>query len=205
MLAQHLVSPTASKVAYSSLILTGVGLGAVFLLLLLFWYLGWRWMNSSTSRSPYGGGELRRGDELSYASVLHLEKFLQSLPEEWRPIFDLNDAAVCQSTGRIFPSSLNRFGVLRVNWAFLKRFHKGALYSWGSLSPRERAFFEKAFPNLDRFQTSQSSCRPHPSDVERKYVLLKPGPLYVDLQNQTLLGWVCVPHTDLEVLILRRR
>lgn len=62
----------------------------------------------------------------------------------------------------------------------------------------------RAHDSLDGFQFTYSSKNPGPRQIEGRYALSSPGPLYVDLETYTLLGWKNVPGTDLEVLIVQK-
>ncbi|HEV8052714.1 MAG TPA: hypothetical protein VGP47_09475, partial [Parachlamydiaceae bacterium] len=76
--------------------------------------------------------------------------------------------------------------------------------SWGSLTAEQQGIIRNGHDSLEGFQTDFSSPNPLPRAVEAKYALSKPGPLYVDINTKVLLGWKCVPDTDLEVLIVQK-
>ena len=194
---------SGSSIGFSALCLAIVGFLAAAGLLSLFFWLGWRWTHRGTVQSPYADGGLRRVEELTYASVAHLQTFLADLDSAQHPPFDLTQSVICSRSGRIFFSSLNAFGEPSLSWRFLKRYYRGKLVSWGSLSPREQAAVCARHSDMAGYQCALSSPRARPQDVEREYALMKPGPLYVDPERAVLLGWKCVPCTDLEVLVPR--
>lgn len=169
---------------------------------LIFW-VGWWWTNREGSRSPYAGGVLLRGDILSYTATEAVQDYMSSLSQDVNPLFSLKNAAICRSTGRIFPDSLNRWGAAVVSWNFLQKRHSGQWQSWGSLSPEQQEYIRAWHGSLEGYQTQFSSSIQQPNLVERKYALAKPGPLYVDLNTKNLLGWQKVPQTDLEVLVVQ--
>jgi hypothetical protein len=45
---------------------------------------------------------------------------------------------------------------------------------------------------------------PQPTLIEAKYAFTKPGPLYVDISTNVLVGWQIVPDTELEVLVVQK-
>ncbi len=76
--------------------------------------------------------------------------------------------------------------------------------SWGSFSNDQQRAIRDVHESLEGFQTDESSANPVPRLVERRYAYTIPGPLYVDLETKVLLGWKCVPETELEVLIVQK-
>ena len=119
-------------------------------------------------------------------------------------IIDFYTAAWCRQTGRIFPNCYTMLDTIHVDWTFLKKRQLGNWVSWGSLSEMEQVIIEAKHKSLEGYQFAHSSTMADPSKVEKKYIYLKPGPLYVDVASGTLLGWQCVPETDLEVLIVQK-
>lgn len=174
------------------------------LLILVGWALGWWFTHRSGSVSVYGGGPLRRGNELSYSAVSHVETFLQGLDLEVNPPFDLGKAAVCAKTGRIFPDALTETEVAKVGWGFLRRYYRGSLVSWGSLSDQQQQRIRDLHGTLKGYQWEYSSLKERPQDIEWEFQLLKPGPLYVDPRTGILLGWRSVPGTDLELMVMQK-
>lgn len=177
-------------------------LGTFFLLFAIFW-LSWRYGRRPTSLSPYSGMPLRRGSDLSYYNAEKVLRYLYEMRDPNNPLFDLRQAALCRETGRIFPKSINWFDLINVDWDFLKKRRQGNYVSWGSLSQDQKDHFIKIHQDLSGFQTEFSSKNPMPRALEPKYAMMKPGPLYVDINTYVLLGWKIVPGTELEVLIVK--
>lgn len=154
--------------------------------------------------SPYSKKPMRRGSEISYTTAVKVLKYLYYLHQYDNRIFDLNRAAVCRETGRIFPHCINYFDVMHVDWTFLTKRYPGTYVSWGSLTEAQQKEIQKLHGSLEGFQTENSSPNPSPRQVEPYFAFTIPGPLYVDLETGVLLGWKCVPDTDLEVLIVQK-
>lgn len=120
------------------------------------------------------------------------------------PMFDFDKAALCRETGRIFPNSVTWYGTIKVDWTFLQKRYPGNYVSWGSLSDYQKEIVRSSHHTLEGFQTEYSSPQPAPSKIESFYAMTIPGPLYVDLDTNVLLGWKSVPLTDLEVLVVQK-
>jgi hypothetical protein len=181
----------------SILLLVLVGLAASF-------FFGW-WMSRwAAAPSPYTGNPLRRGSDLRYLAVERVLRFLYDMHDYHNRMFDLNRAAICRETGRIFPEALTWYGAIKIDWDFLRKRYPGKFVSWGSLSEEQRLLIVDRHNTLEGFQTEYSSPTPSPRAVEPEYAYRKPGPLYVDVDTAVLLGWKCVPNTELEVLILQK-
>ena len=118
--------------------------------------------------------------------------------------FDLNKAAICRTTGRIFPDSVTWYGAVEVDWNFLQKRYRGEYVSWGSLTEEQKTIIKERHLSLEGFQTKFSSPNPSPRFIEPEYAYTIPGPLYVDIRTGILLGWKCVPDTELEVLIVQK-
>ena len=119
-------------------------------------------------------------------------------------LFDLNKAAVCRMTGRIFPDAVTWYGAIDVDWDFLQKRHPGEYVSWGSLTEGQKTIIRERHLSLEGLQTEISSPTPSPRLVEPEYAHTVPGPLYVDIRTGILLGWKQVPDTELEVMIVQK-
>lgn len=175
---------------------------AVIALLASFLYASWSTRKRSCI-SPYTGRPLRRASELSWITMELVLKYVFDSKDRNNKIFDIYSSAWCRQTGRIFPNCISWLDTMHVDWGFLAKRHPGRWVSWGSLTDEERIIVEARHESLMGYQTERSSPHADPSKVEEEFVYLKPGPLYVDLASSTLLGWQCVPETDLEVLIVQ--
>jgi hypothetical protein len=183
-------------------------LGAIilvsFALLVLAFWLGWRWTQRSHSVSPYTGLPLRRMTSISYYSAERILRFLHDLHQYDNRIFKLSRAAFCRETGRIFQDCVTWYDTINVDWTFLQKRYPGHYVSWGSLSKELQDSIREAHGSLEGFQTEYSSPTPSPRAVEPEYAYTKPGPLYVDPVTKVLLGWKVVPGTEFEVLIVQK-
>lgn len=119
-------------------------------------------------------------------------------------IFDVKKAAICRETGRIFPECITWYDTIKVDWTFIQKRYPGTYVSWGCLTEAQQEAIRDVHETLDGFQTRFSSQTPSPRLVEAKYAFEKPGPLYVDVTTGVLVGWQCVPDTELEVLIVQK-
>lgn len=147
---------------------------------------------------------LRRATDLSYYSVEKVLRYLYELREFDNRIFDLRKASFCRETQRIFQDSITWFDTISVDWNFLQKRYRGKFVSWGSLTPDQQNDIRERHESLEGFQIEKSSTNPMPKAVEPEFAFLKPGPLYVDIENDVLLGWKVVPGTEIEVLIVQR-
>ena len=180
--------------------------GLLFCLLVLcgLYFFAWWVFNRPDARSPYSKKKMARGSDLTFEAVSHIQDFLEA---QGMAMFDPQKAAVCRQTGRIFPDALNIFGSIKIPKTYLKRKYAGAFVSWGSLSKLEQekilSVYTESKKVLEGFQTVYSCKEELPWNTKSAYLLEKPGPLYVDKQSNALLGWKCVPASNLEVLILK--
>jgi hypothetical protein len=188
----------------SQVVFFGLTILIVFLLLFLVFFLTWKITQQPPSLSPYTGMPLRRATCLSYYSIERILRYLYSLHQYDNKVFDIKKAALCRDTGRIFPDCVTWYDVIKVDWTFIQKRHKGNYVSWGSLSDIQKKSIETRHDTLQGFQTAYSSSNPSPRLVEDMYAFEKPGPLYVDIETGVLIGWQCVPDTDLEVLIVQK-
>lgn len=156
------------------------------------------------SLSPYSKLPLRLASDLPYYTCEKVLRYLYDMHEYDNRIFSIRKAAFCRETGRIFPFAINWHNQIDVDWTFLQKRHPGKYVSWGSLSQEQQEIIRSAHDSLNKFQTDFSSPHPQPKAIEAKYALAKPGPLYVDLETKVLLGWQCVPDTDMEVLVVQK-
>ncbi len=178
-------------------------LGIVLLLFAVF-IIG-LWINRhQVGRSPYTGLPLRRGDDLPFGTVEKVLLYMYSIQEYDNRLFDFRYATVCRQTGRIFPNSIGWFGVIQLDWSFLKKRYPGNYLSWGSLPVELQEEIRREHESLEGFQTEYSCPNPSPREITREYIFLKPGPLYVDIHTKALLGWKLVPDTELEVLLVQK-
>ncbi|MCE2982305.1 MAG: hypothetical protein LW832_01945 [Parachlamydia sp.] len=168
-----------------------------------FWF-GWRMADRSSGVSPYTGLPLRRANDLTYFAAERVVRFMLEFQEYDNRPFKLNKAAYCRETGRIFPNCITLLDTVKVDWTFLQKRYPGSYVSWGSLSNEQQRDVKKAHSSMVGYQTDESSPTSSPRMIEPEYVHTRPGPLYVDFQTKTLLGWMVVPYTDLEVLIVRK-
>lgn len=172
---------------------------AVFFL----YFIGWWLTNRSGSVSPYTGEPMVLGEEFSFQAVQKIHLFMESVSSKENEIFAINKAAVCRQTGRVFPNCVGLFQIVKLKWNFLNKYYPGNYVSWGSLSSSQKDEIFACHDHLDGYQTEFSSSQKWPKDVESFYLKKVPGPLYVDLEKKVLLGWKCVPGTDLEVLLVQ--
>lgn len=154
--------------------------------------------------SPYSRLPMRRAGELSYDSKVKVLRFLYNMHQYDNRIFELEKAAICRETGRIFPNAVTWYGVIKLDWTFLQKRYPGSYVSWGSLTEEQQEIIRAAHDPLTGFQTEFSSPISQPKSIEAKYAFSKPGPLYVDIDTKVLVGWQCVPESDLEVLVVQK-
>lgn len=190
---------TSSDIAYFIFAVFFVFLALVFSFIFSLWVNRRR-----TTPSPYTGHPLRKGSELPSQTIEKVLRFLYDMHEYDNRLFNLNLAAFCRQTGRIFPNAMTWYGVIAVDWDFLKHKFPGEFVSWGSLTEEQKTIIRERHLSLEGFQTEISSTKPSPRAVEPEYAFAKPGPLYVDVRTGILVGWKCVPDTELEVLIVQR-
>lgn len=191
-------------ITYQDIVYFGASLLIVLLALLASFVFGWWVRRVRTSPSPYTGLPLRSGSDFHYTTIEKVLRFLYDMQEYENRMFDLNKAAVCRETGRIFPDALTWFGTIKVNWGFLQKRYPGNYVSWGSLTEEQKITIIDRHKSLKGFQTEYSSPTTSPRNIEQEYTRTKPGPLYVNVDTGILLGWKSVPDTELEVLIVQK-
>lgn len=182
----------------------GVFLCSIILALFTSMVMNWWFTANSVSNSPYTGRPMRRGSDLHYMTVEKMLRYLFDRHDYYNRMFDWRHAAFCRDTGRIFPDCKRWYGAYKVDWSFLQKRHPGQYVSWGSLTEEQRLIIRDRHDTLEGFQTEFSSSIAKPEKVEKEYAFMKPGPLYVDLETGILLGWKCVPDTELELLIVQK-
>lgn len=177
-----------------------------FIFLLLIAFFGYSiWVSrTTTTLSPYTGLPLRSGAEINWMTAEKVLRFLYNMNDYHNRMFDVTRAGFCRETGRLFPDALNWYGVIKVDWSFLNKRFPGRFVSWGSLTEDQKLKISDRHRSLEGFQTKYSSSTPSPRKLEPLYAYAKPGPLYVDVDTGVLLGWKCVPDTELEVLIVQK-
>lgn len=185
------------------LLLASAILFTFFLLFALFW-LGWKYTQRGQGTSPYTGLPLRYARELSYFSMEKVWRYLDAYHQYDNQPFKFGKSSFCRETGRIFPNSVSWFEIINVDWRFLQKRHPGHYVSWGSLNKDQQEAIRVLHESLNGFNIHYSSPEPAPRAIEPEYAYASPGPLYVDLETNTLLGWKVVPETDLEVLIVQK-
>lgn len=177
---------------------------ASFFLLFLIFIAAWWLRRREVSLSPYSGMPLRRATSLSYYSIEKVLKYLYQMHQYDNRVFEIKKAALCRETGRIFLNAVTWYDTIKVDWSFIQKRYPGTYVSWGSLTDAQKNSIRAIHESLEGFQTADSSSNPSPRLVESKYAFEKPGPLYVDIENGVLVGWQCVPDTELEVLIVQK-
>ncbi len=168
-----------------------------------FWVANWV-LNKPPSKSPYSNKPLRAAEDLSTYTKEKILYFIFNLKDHDNRVFDINKAAFCRETGRLFTDAFTWYGTIDVDWSFLQKRYPGNWVSWGFLTDGQQEMIQNAHHSIEGFQTDFSSVTPSPRDVEPDYALTKPGPLYVDLDTKMLLGWKNVEDSRFEVLILQR-
>jgi hypothetical protein len=201
MLYRLAITLTDFRTFIWSLVSTLIVLLLIFGVLILSWYL---MKHRRISLSPYTKLPLRKAMELPPASIARIFKFMSSFHEFDNIMFDIRKASYCRETGRLFPNSLTFVGEIKVDWTFLKKRYPGNWVSWGSLDAAQQAAIGALHLSLDGYQTAFSSPDPSPRSIAEQFAYSIPGPLYVDLATNNLLGWKIVPNTDLEVLIVQK-
>lgn len=190
--------------SYSDTVFFGFTILFIFFALLISCVIGYWLTRRAIGHSPYTGQPLRRATTLSLYSRELVLKYLYSLHQYDNRVFDFEYAAICRETGRIFPNVVTWYDMIHVDWSFIQKRFPGQFVSWGSLSDEQQQALRSSHHSLEGFQTEFSSRTPSPRLVEKEYIFMKPGPLYVDIESKVLLGWKIVPETELEVLIIQR-
>ena len=153
--------------------------------------------------SPYSKTPLRHASTLRYTTKFIVHRYLRDREDYRNRVFDINYAALDRATGRLFPDSVSWTGKIHVDWSFLQKKREGNWISWGSLPDDRKQDLIDKHGTLAEFQTEFSSPSPRPQEIEREYANSKPGPLYVNLENDEVMGWKMIPNTELEVLVVK--
>ncbi len=148
----------------------------------LFFVIGWYFCIRSGSRSPFTGQPFCKGRDLPYPSACNVYTFLQEYESPLNPLFSLHTSAVCRDTGRIFPNSLNTFGVIKVSKNYLNQRMKASWVSWDKLDEEDKQRVQLAHTSLEDFSLEEKSS------------------LFLDPESLILIGWRSVPNTELAVL-----
>lgn len=188
---------------YEVILFGGLILLAFLALLALFFFGAWLRRRPNAS-CPYTTKPLRYGSDIDWMTAEIVLKYLYETHEYDNRIFDLRKAAFCRDTGRIFPGSIDWFERAEVDWTFLEHRYPGDYVSWGSLTDEQQKMIKELHESLEGFQTEYSSPTSSPRKIEPEYAYSSPGPLYVDVNTNILLGWKIVPETTLEVLIVQK-
>ncbi|KAF3361434.1 Conserved membrane-associated protein [Chlamydiales bacterium STE3] len=176
----------------------------VLVLLIIYFAYSLRQNRDGSCPSPYTGLPLRKARELTFSTKDQILRYLYQLHDYDNRMFDIEKAALCRETGRLFPDAVKWNDKIKVDWSFIQKRYQGNFVSWGSLSEDSKKEIRAAHNNLNGFQTEYSSEQPAPRMIEADIALIKPGPLYVDIETKVLLGWKEIPHTELEVLIVQK-
>ncbi len=185
-------------------LLFGFAVLSVFLFFIFLLVFQWWVSRRPPAFSPYSRFPLRRGHDISYEAKICVLRYLFELHQYDNKIFDFQRAAVCRETGRIFQDCITWYGAIDLDWSFLKKRMQGQYVSWGSLTDAQQLAVYACHDTLAGFQVEMSSSQILPKHIEAIYAFTKPGPLYVDINTFILLGWKCVPGTELEVLIVQK-
>ncbi len=193
-----------ATVSSTDVALFGILILVVFLFFFALCVFGYWLSCRPDSVSPYTRLPMRRGMEISFYARQQVLRFLYDMLQYDNRIFEFKRAAVCRETGRIFPNAIAWYGKIKLDWTFLQKRHPGTYVSWGSLTADQQEVVRASHDTLAGFQVEFSSHVIQPKGIEAKYAFAKPGPLYVDINTHVLLGWKCVPETELEVLIVQK-
>lgn len=143
------------------------------------------------------------GVDLPFSIKRQIEEFVKSLPQPENKPFDMTKAAICRETGRIIRDCVVRGEIVRLGSRFLRDRYPGNWVSWGSLSEEKRGLIKLHHREIFGYQMEHSTKNRDPEQMEQYYAVMKPGPLYVDVTTNILLGWQIVPGTNFEVLVIK--
>lgn len=193
-----------AAITESQMIAFSIAILVIFVILFATFWISHKIMNQPPSNCPYTGRPLRRAEDLGYWEKERILRYLFTMREYHNRIFDIDRAAFCRETGRVFPDAVTWYGVVRVDWSFLQKRYPGHWVSWGSLTDLQRHAILEAHHKIEGYQMIYSSSDPNPRAITPEYAFTKPGPLYVDLETKTLLGWKIIPNSDFEVMVVQK-
>lgn len=179
----------------SALVATFLGILLFTGLICLFFAIGWYFTNRPGTVSPYSKRPMAPGSAISFRSIEKIEEFFDEIQSPENHTFDLERAAVCRQTGRIFPNALTKFDVVTLNRDFLSSVCPGNYIDFETLGPRERAIILAKHQDLEGFQIGDQRTKLYGEPIPS---------LYVDIATNTLIGWKNVPGTELQVLVVQK-
>lgn len=188
----------------TDVVLFSFSLLLVLAVLTAYFFISFFRVKRKVDVSPYTGMPLRFASEIPYASREKITNFLKIIIDYNNQLIDFERASFCRDTGRIFPNTVTWTGAIKLDWTFIIKRYRGNYVSWGSLSPHLQKEIRSAHSSLDGFQTHISSKNPSPRSIEEDYAMTRPGPLYVDPETKVLIGWVIVPGTAFEILVVQK-
>jgi hypothetical protein len=188
-----------------SIILVVISLFFILFVLFYLMWMNWKKEGLRGDVSPYAKRPMELGIDVAKSLAALVNSFLEEMhePHENPPI-DFSLAALCPTTGRIFPNCVTKQERISLSWDFLNKRYEGNYISWGSLPEEEKAVLRILHGSIEGFQAEKSSSHVLPQNVEEEFALLSPGPLYVDRKTKILLGWKKVPGTYFEVLVVQK-
>lgn len=181
-----------------------VTLASLLAVLVVFLLFGMRREVKRGNTCPYCSSVMQFGTDVALSIQSHVNGYMATFSSDDNPEIDFSKAAICPTTGRIFTNCLVRGKAVSLDWLFLEKRSPGTYVSWGALPEDEKGIMRLVHLTLDGYQTETSSTTIRPDRCEKEISMLSPGPLYVDRKTKILLGWIKVPGTDFEVLIMRR-
>lgn len=188
----------------STLLLLVIGLCTGALLLFSFWYVGWRllWQGRKT-KSPFSHYEyLMPAEQLHFTAMQYVHQFLQNHPYSQMKV-DLTSTLVCRKTGRIFSCDTKCRRTMKSAECYLMQHYSGVLVPWSTLNQEQKQNFVARHSCLKHFQLHPSGANTAFSYSDWTSADMKPGPLFVDLEAGVAVGWQCIPHTNLEIIIVQ--
>ncbi len=154
------------------------------LALFSFFALGYFFCNRRGARSPFSGKAMRHGKEFSFEAVSKVLAFLEAENDKDNLPFDLEKAAICEETGRIFPDALNAFEVVKLKKPYTKHFYKAKMEALENLSEKEQMDLRENCDNFSFFSKNSS--------------------IFVDREKGNILAWKKIPETALELMLVKK-
>jgi hypothetical protein len=171
--------------------------------LFLFFGGGWWIFFKKRAKSPFSNTFLEPCEKvLSFAAIEKVFRFLNRIHDEYNERFDLKRATICLKTGRIFPNTINRFGIIKIPENYIIHYAKTPLILYASLDKKIKGFLYEKDKVLQGYQT-YTNLDSSKLEIEKSVELMKPGPLYLDPKTGFFLGWQIVPGTSLELLVVK--